>query len=290
MVESSVQSILVIRKKHVVEIHGMDKIDARSPKKGRSVVLRWHLRPYFQSYKTPKFFEFIGLDSVAVKWQSPHHSSVLRFNLKSSHEITNNDIIRKTKYQSSNTPKFARKLLTLQPLHLILAMKPIQWAPMPSVRKPTSGKIKNTPMNCKPNRENIGLWSNSSTRYIWVVSNVLVRIAHAYLPVQWNPTALLPQGSTTGVRCTISTHYIKLANMHPGHSRLLQSEQDCIYAHLQCSLEHHLTCTIRSFGGGCVHNTTPSCRDQLASECKPELGEISAPISLMKTDFKFSSK
>ena len=168
------------------------------PKKGRSVC-RWHLRPWFQSYKTPKLFEFIGLDSVAVKWQSPHHSSVLRFNLKSSHEITNSDIIRK-KYQSSNTPKFARKLLTLEPLHLILAMKPIQWASMPSVRKPTSEKIKNTPMNCKPNRENIGLWSNSSTNYIWVVSNVLVRIAHAYLPVQWNPTALLLQGSTTGVQ------------------------------------------------------------------------------------------
>lgn len=95
----------------------------------------------------------------------------------------------------------------------------------------------------------------------------------------------------------ISTHYSTSTRT------CIQLLQDCSrvnrivfmlifsYVALQiCRSEQYLTRKIRSFGGGCVHNTTPSCRDQFAAECKPELGEISTSISLMRTDFKFSSK
>ena len=193
-------------------------------------------------------------------------------------------------YQSSNTPKFAEKLLTLGPLHIILA-----WTCKKT--NPFLSKSKNTPMTCKP-RENTGLWENYATRCS--LSFLKCFGAHRTRFTTMESNTLLPQGSTTGVQYKyiyISTHY------STSKRTCIQVIQDCsrvnrivfmhIFSHVAlqiCRSQQYLTRQIRSFGGGCVHNTTPSCRDQFAAECKPELGEISTSISLMRPDFKFSSK
>ena len=201
-------------------------------------------------------------------------------------EIANNDIIRHL-----SVLKHSKK----SPRNSLLSSHSISSLRLCKKTNPLLSKSKTTPMTCKP-RENTGLLGkfcnkrSELSQMLWCASHTLYYngIQHAVAPrVYYRRTINI---------YNISTHY------STSKQTCIQVIQDCsrvnriVFMHIFsyvafqiCRSQQYLTRKIRSFGGGCVQNTTPSCRDQFAAECKPELGEISTSISLMRTDFKFSN-
>lgn len=185
-------------------------------------------------------------------------------------------------YQSSNTPKFCRET----PYSRATPYHPCDLC---KKTNPLLSKSKNIPMTCKPREKHrsMGKFCNKVqselSQMLWCASHTLYYngIRHAVAPrVYYRRTIIY----------NISTHYSTSKRtcieviQHCSRVNRIVFMHIFSYVALQiCRSQQYLARKIRSFGGGCVHNTTPSCRDQFAAECKPELGEISTSISLMRT-------